>query len=235
MKNYRSIYEEIEANKEAIAAAAATIDKLSYKEERAELVKKDGRMGDYKALKAKADQNAGKIAELSESIYLLKVENLILSDNMKAAITAEALPAILAAGKKYEGKKHGPKTADAIREEVKKAGFFVYISSDGMTAHVSVVNPENMCSDYRFPDIKIHTRYNAPFVTKENKINFTAAETETPAYIEDTKSRAAAVIAAYNKYYAAREAADKARDELNSIMPDGRYYTETATVYKTIF
>lgn len=235
MKDYRSIYKEIEANKTTIAAALVEIDKLSYKEERAELVKKDGRMGDYKALRAKAEQNAGKIAELSNNIYLLKVENLILSDNMQAAIAAEALPAILAAGKKYEGKKHGPKTADAIREEVKKAGFFVYISSDGMTAHVSVVNPENMCSDYRFPDIKIHTRYNAPFVTKENKINFTAAETETPAYIEDTKSRAAAVIEAYNKYYAAREAADKARHELNSIMPDGRCYTGTETVYKTIF
>lgn len=235
MKDFRSIYKEIEANKNTIAAALVEIDKLSYKEERAELVKKDGRMGDYKALRAKAEQNAGKIAELSNNIYLLKVENLILSDNMQAAIAAEALPAILAAGKKYEGKKHGPKTADAIREEVKKAGFFVYISSDGRTAHVSVVNPENNCSDYRYNDVKIFTSYEKPFLI-DNVVRFAEAEAETNIkYVEDTKSRAAAVIEAYNKYYAAREAADKARNELNNIMPAGLYYNGNETAYKTIF
>lgn len=235
MKDFRSIYKEIEANKATIAAAMLEIDKLSYKEERAAVKFNKANTETLKALRAQAEQNAGKIDELSNKIYLLKVENLILADNMKAAIAAEALPVILAAGKKYEGKKHGPKTADAIREEVKKAGFFAYISSDGRTAYVSVVNRENMCSDYRYPDIKINTRYNAPFVTDENKVNFTAAEAETPAYIEDTKSRAAAVIEAYNKYYEAREAADKARSELNDIMPADRYYNGNETVYKTIF
>lgn len=235
MKGYRAIYEEMQRNTAFIEEAKADIDKLSLKEERAAVRFCKANMETLKALRAQAEQNAGKIAELSDKIYFLQVVNLVLSNNLKAAIAAEALPIIREAFRKYEGKQYGPKTAAAIKEEIKKAGFFVYVSNDGSDLYINVVNPENMCNDYRFPDVKLYTSYNNRILTASNKITFTTAEIETPTYIEDYTGRAAAIIAAYNKYYAAREAADKARNELNNIMPDGRYYTGNETLYKTIF
>lgn len=235
MKNYRLIYEEMQRNTAAIEAANADIDKLSLKEERAAVKFNKANMETLKTLRAQAEQNAGKIAELSDKIYFLQVVNLVLSDNLKAAIVAEALPIIREAFQKYEGKQYGPKTAAAIKEEIKNAGFFAHISSDGRDLFINVVNPENMCNDYRFDTVKLYTSYENRILTAGNKINFATAEIESPAYIEDYTGRAAAIIAAYNKYYEAREAATKARDELNNIMPAGRYYNGTETVYKTIF
>jgi hypothetical protein len=235
MKGYRAIYEEMQRNTEFIEAAKADIDKLSLKEERAAVKFNKANMETLKALRATAEQNAGKIAELSDKIYFLQVVNLVLSDNLKAAIVAEALPVIREAFQKYEGKQYGPKTAAAIKEEIKNAGFFAHVSSDGSDLYINVVNPENMCNDYRFPDVKLYTSYNNRILTASNKISFATAEIVTPAYIEDYTGRAAAIIAAYNKYYEAREAATKARDELNNIMPAGRYYNGDETLYKTIF
>lgn len=235
MKGYRTIYEEMQRNTAAIEAAKADIDKLSLKEERAAVKFCKANMETLKALRAQAEQNAGKIAELSDKIYFLQVVNLVLSDNLKAAIVAEALPIIREAFQKYTGKQYGPKTAAAIKEEIKNAGFFAHVSSDGRDLYINVVNPENMCTDYRFDTVQLYTSYDNRILTAGNKISFATAEIESPAYIEDYTGRAAAIIAAYNKYYEAREAATKARDELNNIMPAGRYYTGTETVYKTIF
>lgn len=235
MKGYRAIYEEMQRNTAFIEEAKADIDKLSLKEERAAVRFCKANMETLKALRAQADQNAGKIAELSDKIYFLQVVNLVLSDNLKAAIVAEALPIIREAFQKYEGKQYGPKTAAAIKEEIKNAGFFAHVSSDGSDLYINVVNHENMCNDYRFPDVKLYTSYNNRILTANNKISFATAEIVTPAYIEDYTGRAAAIIAAYNKYYEAREAATKARDELNNIMPAGRYYRGDETLYKTIF
>lgn len=235
MKGYRAIYEEMQRNTAAIEAAKADIDKLSLKEERAAVRFCKANMETLKALRAQAEQNAGEIAELSDKIYFLQVVNLVLSDNLKAAIAAEALPIIREAFQKYNGKQYGPKTAAAIKEEVKKAGFFVYVSNDGRNLSINVVNQENMCNDYRFETVMLYTSYEARILTPDNKISIATAEIETPAYIENYTGRAAAIIAAYNKFYEATEAANKARDELNNIMPAGRYYNGTETVYKTIF
>jgi len=235
MKGYRAIYEEMQRNTAAIEAAKTDIDKLSLKEERDAVKFCKANMETLKALRAQAEQNAGKIAELSEKIYFLQVVNLVLSDNLKAAIAAEALPIIREAFQKYNGKQYGPKTAAAIKEEVKKAGFFVYVSNGGRDLSINVVNQENMCNDFRFETVRLYTSYEARILTPGNKISFATAEIESPAYIEDYTGRAAAIIAAYNKYYEAREAATKARDELNNIMPAGRYYNGNETLYKTIF
>lgn len=234
MKSYREIHAQITSNAAAIAAASVEIDKLSFKEEREALVKDNGRMGAYRALKEKADQNAGKIAELSENIYLLKVENLVLTDNMKAAIFAEALPVIREAFQKYEGKPYGPKTREAIREKVMQSGFVFYIDGGSRqdTLVIRVLN-DKKCYDYRFPEVTVFTDYDKPFLTG-NKINFAAANPTPPAYIDDTKGRAAAIIAAYNSFREAREAAEKACKELNNIMPNGRYYNSDAVLYKTM-
>lgn len=235
MKNYRLIYEEMQRNTAAIEAAKAEIDKLSLKEERAAIRASRENLEALKSLRAQADQNAGKIAELSENIYFLQVVNLVLSDNMQAAIAAEALPIIREAFKKYEGKQYGPKTAAAIKEEVKKAGFFFYVSSDGRDLHIDVVNPENMCTDYRFPTVKLYTSYEARILTPGNRITFATAEIEAPAFIENHAGRAAEIIAAYKKFYEAAEAANKAREQLNNIMPAGRYYSSNDRIYsKTI-
>lgn len=231
MKGYRAIYEEMQRNTKFIEAAKADIDKLSLTEERAAVRFCKANMETLKALRAQADQNAGKIAELSDKIYFLQVVNLVLSDNLKAAIAAEALPIIREAFQKYNGKQYGPKTAAAIKEEIKNAGFFAHVSSDGSDLYINVVNPENMRNDYRFPDVKLYTSYNNRILTPGNKITFATAEIVTPAYIEDYTGRAAAIIAAYNKFYEAVEAVNKARETLNDIMPAGRFYNSNDRIY----
>lgn len=235
MKKYREILAEIEATTAAIEAAENEVVNLVCKEEKAEAIRKSD-MLKYKQLVEISKRNQEKSREKCNSIYMMKIENRIRTDNMKAAIVAEVLPIIREAFQKYEGKSYGEKTRAKIAEAVKNAGFSFHVEGYNTkdTLVVRVLNDKGYY-DYRMPDVRIHVSYKTPIIDAENKIHFASAEiNSTPRYVEDVTGRAAEIAAAYKAYKEATEAASKAESALNAMLPDGMYQDNVKKVYDTL-
>ena len=235
MKKYREILAEIEATTAAIEAAENEVVNLVCKEEKAEAIRESD-MLKYKQLVEISKRNQEKSREKCNSIYMMKIENRIRTDNMKAAIFAEVLPIIREAFQKYEGKSYGEKTRAKIAEAVNKAGFSFPVEgySTKDTLVVRVLNDKGYY-DYRMPEVRIHVSYKTPIIDAENKIHFASAEiNSTPRYVEDVTGRAAEIAAAYKAYKEATEAASKAESALNAMLPDGMHQNNVKTVYDTL-
>jgi len=235
MKNYKEILAEIEATTAAIEAAENEVVNLVCKEEKAEAIRENNIL-QYKKLVEISKRNQEQSREKCNSIYMMKIENRIRTDNMKAAIVAEVLPVIREAFKKYEGKPYGEKTRAKISEAVNKSGFSFYLDgySTKDTLVVRVLNDKGYY-DYRMPEVRIHASYTTPIVDAENKIRFASAEiTSNPRYVEDVTGRAAEIVAAYKAYKEATEAASKAESALNAMLPDGMHQNNVKSVYDTL-
>lgn len=216
MKTAKQIDAAINRNLDAIAKAENDIVNLSMKQERATAFN-DHNIDRLKELHKVADDNAGKIAELCEKIYLLKIETAILRDNLKARIFADAMPVIAAAVAPYNGKSYGDKTREKIRTAARANGYSFYFPDDH-SIELAKLDARGCC--YSGDYIKAYGSYKNPVIDADNKLQFAVDKFNPPfVYIDNVKSHAKRILKAFNAYKKQVATAEKLQSELNALLP----------------
>lgn len=151
MKKYTEILAEIKKARAAIKDTAKTekeLERLALLE-----VKRNGTEEEFAEAHTKYKAAAEKCKKELEHNETQKMKIEILKDNAARALFAENIAAICEVWNKYEGKPHGEKTSQKIRDEIEKeTGLRVYIGNR-----------------YDDANIKIYFRYEsgAPFIDLE--------------------------------------------------------------------
>ena len=97
-----------------------------------------------------------------------KIKIELLKGNARVALAAEAIPVICDVWNKYAGKKHGPKTDEKIRNEIKeKAKIYFYLSQRVYSGSEFNISPFHDGRSVYGYDVTISTVYDSE--TKEYK------------------------------------------------------------------
>lgn len=212
MKKYVEILKEIEKARASITDTAKTekeLERLSVRE-----AYKSGTDEELEAAKAKYKEAEEKYIKELEKNEAAKLKIEVLKDNAAQAFFSENIKTICDIWNKYEGKPHGEKTAQKIRDELKNAvGHYVSIGNkwDDACIYISF--------DYKsgapFRDIEFHPIWNGKNqpATKNNKIIKLSAEAFRvyccSDYVEDVNAH----IKALRKAHKAAKDAEKALEE----------------------
>ena len=124
-----------------------------------------------------------RIAETQETITNGKLKLKLMQNNAKISLFNEVMPIVLEVLKKYNGKAHGEKTSQKIREEIKeKTDCFVYVNSDSFR----IVPCGTIGNTY---NVDCGTKYengNKKKVLIDNKISLVSMEDLEVYYINRT-------------------------------------------------
>lgn len=123
------------------------------------------------------------ITETQEAITNGKLKLKLMQNNAKISLFNEVMPIVLKVLQKYNGKAHGEKTSQKIREEIKeKTNCFVYVCADSFR----IVPCGTIGNTY---DVTCGTKYengNKKKVLIDNKINLVSMEDLEVYYINRT-------------------------------------------------
>jgi hypothetical protein len=137
MKKYTEILAEVKKARAAIRDTAKEekeIERLSLVE-----VRKTGTDAEFEEAKSKFDEAMKKYQKECENNETQKIKIEILKDNAAQALFAENINQICDIWNKYEGKPHGEKTSQKIRDEIKNAtGLRVYIGNRYDDANIKI-------------------------------------------------------------------------------------------------
>lgn len=124
-----------------------------------------------------------RISETQETITNGKLKLKLMQNNARISIFNEVMPIVLEVLQKYNGKPHGEKTSQKIREEIKeKTNCFVYVNSDSFR----IVPCGTVGNTY---NVECGTKYengNKKKVLIDNKINLVSMEDLEVYYINRT-------------------------------------------------
>lgn len=124
-----------------------------------------------------------RIAETQETITNGKLKLKLMQNNARISLFNEVMPIVLEVLQKYNGKPHGEKTSQKIRDEIKeKTNCFVYVNSDSFR----IVPCETVGNTY---NVECGTKYengNKKKVLIDNKINVVSMEDLEVYYINRT-------------------------------------------------
>ena len=175
------------------------------------------------AARAEWQKALDKYAATCKAITDNKIKIQLLTGNARIALAEEVIPVICEIWNKYAGKKHGPKTNEKIKNEIKeKANIYFYLSQrvySGSEFNISPCNG-NGWSTYGY-DITISTMYDSEkkeykkAVDNNNVIQTIAPEDlqlihVSREYIED-------IDAAITQLYALNAKARAVQEELENI------------------
>lgn len=135
MKKYSEILAEIKNAHAAITDTAKTEKEI----ERAAYMEAAHNGGDIEKARAAFKRACEKLAEEQNRNNDIKIKIAILKENAKQALFAENIKTICDIWNKYEGKPHGEKTAQKIRDELKAATEHrVYIGNKWDDANITI-------------------------------------------------------------------------------------------------
>lgn len=124
-----------------------------------------------------------RIAETQETITNGKLKLKLMQNNARISLFNEVMPIVLEVLQKYNGKPHGEKTSQKIRDEIKeKTNCFVYVNSDSFR----IVPCGTVGNTY---NVECGTKYengNKKKVLIDNKINVVSMEDLEVYYINRT-------------------------------------------------
>lgn len=179
------------------------------------------------------ERKAPEIIEKANRADLLRIKNKILKDNARHRLVAEVLPVCLEELYKYAGKGYGEKTKEKVREAVKaRTGCAFYVNRGSFNDELCIV-PLNErggsgCGVWGYGDFNIYPAYNngeRPRVLVDNKINPLSIDQfvigNYAEYVSNPDKRAEEIRDKYAVAKAAKEAAERACSEFNSICPSG--------------
>lgn len=173
MKKYTEILAEIKKARAAIRDTAKEekeIERLSLMEAR-----KTGTDAEFEEAKNKFDAATEKYQKECENNETQKIKIEILKDNAARAFFAENINTICDIWNKHEGKPHGEKTSEKIRDEMKNAtGLRVYIGNRYGDANIRIYFDYNSgapFSDLEFVPIWNGEKQPALIDNKITKIN----------------------------------------------------------------
>lgn len=170
MKKYVEILEEIRQARAGMKDTAKTkkeMDRIHLLE-----VKHNGTPEEFE--KARSEYKAAEARYIEEYKHNnnIKIAIEILKDNAKQALFAELIAPICEIWNKYEGKAHGEKTSEKIRQELKTVtGYYISISNRWRDARIAVYLPNDTPAPFR--DLEICPVWNGndqPALDSHNKI-----------------------------------------------------------------
>ena len=182
------------------------------------------------AARAEWQKALDKYAESCKAITDNKIKIELLKGNARITLAAEVIPVICEIWNKYAGKKHGPKTNEKIKNEIKeKANILCYLSQrvySGSEFNISPCSGDGW-STYGY-DITISTIYDSEnkqykkAVDDNNVIQPIAPEDlqlihVSREYIEDINGAIAQLYALNEKARAAQEELENITHEYNKI------------------
>ncbi len=137
MKKYSEILEEIKNARAAMQDTAKTekeIERAAYME-----AAHNGSQQEQEQARAAYRAACDKLAEEERRNNDIEIKITILEENAKHALLSENIATICEIWNKYEGKPHGEKTAQKIRDEIKAAtGHAVYIGNKWDDARITI-------------------------------------------------------------------------------------------------
>lgn len=175
------------------------------------------------AARAEWQKAIDKYAATCKAVTDNKIKIELLKGNARIALAAEAIPVICEIWNKYAGKKHGPKTNDKIKSEIKeKANIYFYLSQRVYSGSEFNITPctSNGWSTHGY-DITISTIYDSEkkeykkAVDNNNVIQTIAPEDLQLIYI--SREYIEDVDGAITQLYALNEKARAAQEELENI------------------
>lgn len=210
MKNSEKILEEIRIN-------ANEAERLEDEVRRAKL----------------SERSLPEIAEKSERAAMLRVTNKILRDNARWAFVDEIMPAIIATVEKYAGKAYGPKTKEAIKEEMKtRIGCAVYFKEEEYRGDRVVIVPldkngHSSTGFFRYGDLELETVPDGESYIKlldKNKIKSIRADALrltncAPCPERETEERAKTIIARRRKILESWRELEDQITKYNNLLP----------------
>ena len=212
MKTLQEIKKEIEANHEAERANDAEREKANK---------------DFIAAHRAHDREAAGLASLEIDKLKKNAERIsarakVLTNNYNYILVEMGKSALAEILKKYDGKKHGEKTAEKIRDEMREKGFSLSFPTNHYLSPIidSIVINERETSGR---GVEIWTKNRAKIVDGTNTIHAEAvAEIASPyKYIDNIETYLDKIERLTDKTRKAFDAANAKAHELNEIAVEG--------------
>ena len=212
MKTLQEIKKEIETNQEVKRANDAEREKADNNFMNAHKAHDRDAAGLASLEIEKLQKNADRISARGK--VLKNNYNYILVETSKAAL-AEII-------KKYDGKKHGEKTAEKIRDEMREKGFSCYLPANHYLSQVRDSIAINERGAYG-RGVEIWTENRAKIVDENNTIHAEAvAELASPyKYIDNIETYLDKIERLTDETRKAFDAANAKAHELNEIAVEG--------------
>lgn len=211
MKTLQDIRKEIEANQEAKRANDAKREKAD-----------NAFITAHKA----HDRDAARLAALEidkiqKNAERISARGKVLTNNCNYIIVETGKAALAEILKKYDGKKHGEKTAEKIRDEMRENGFDFYFPTNYFTQTKDSININERGAYGRGLDI--WTKNRAKIVDENNIIHAEAvAEMASPyKYIDNIEKYLDKIERLTTETRKAFDAATAKAHELNEIAVEG--------------
>lgn len=167
MKAFIEIWEEIKALSAKNDDSAARAEKEAARLDFIADPKNDAARDEWKKA---LDKYATICAENTNR----KIKIELLKGNARIALAAEAVPVICEVWNKYAGKKHGPKTNEKIKSEIKeKANIYCYLSQRsycGSEFNISPCGRNGFDNIYGY-DVTVSTKYNTDTQTYKKAVD----------------------------------------------------------------
>ena len=211
MKTLQEIKKEIEANQEVKRTNDAEREKANNKF-----------MNAHKAHdRAAAGLASLEIAKLQKTAERISARGKVLTNNYNYILVEMSKNALAEILKKYDGKKHGEKTAEKIRNEMREKGFAFYFPTNYFTQAKDNININERGAYGRGVDI--WTKNRAKIVDENNTIHAEAVAevVNRYKYIDNIETYLDEIEWLTDETRKAFEAASAKAHELNEIAVDG--------------
>lgn len=212
MKTLQAIKKEIEINQETRRANSAEREKINNKF-----------MSAHKAGDRAAAMLASlEIDKIQKNAERISARGKVLTNNYNYILVETGMAALAEILKKYDGKKHGEKTAEKIRDEMRARGYDCYFpATHYFSQEKDCININERGAYGR--GLEIWTKNRAKIVDENNTIHAEAvAELASPyKYIDNIETYLDEIERLTDETRKAFDAASAKAHELNEIAVDG--------------
>lgn len=211
MKTLNEIKKEIEANQEVKRANDAEREKAD-----------NAFISAHKAHDREAAGLASlEIDKLQKTAERINARGKVLTNNYNYILVETGKSALAEIIKKYDGKKHGEKTAEKIRDEMRENGFSFYFPTNYFTQVKDSISINERGANGR--GVEIWTKNRAKIVDENNTIHAEAvAEIASPyKYIDNIEKYLDEIERLTAETRKAFDAANAKAHELNEIAVEG--------------
>lgn len=170
--------------------------------------------------KEEREESERVLVELYNEETKQKVKQKVLYHNARTSLFFEVLPTIIEVWNKYEGKRHGEKTSEKIRDEIcERTNCRIYLT--GYKNDTIVINHKDYYFGH-FYEVKAYLKYDHNMLIDNVIQNVSMDDFQTEKkYIDDVDKYVEELIIAYNKAQLKRKELEDVYSEFNKMTVDG--------------
>lgn len=184
----------------------------------------------YEEHKEEREESESVLVTLYNEEIKQKVKQKVLYHNARTSLFFEVLPTIIEVWNKYEGKRHGEKTSEKIRDEIcERTNCRIYLT--GYKNDTIVINHK----DYyfgNFYEVKVYLKYDHDMLIDNVIQNISMDDFQTEKkYIDDVDKYVHNMIIMYRQAQEKRKELENMYSEFNKMTVDGiegLYMTRTS-------